>query len=72
MNMTLWIIEDFDSDLNEVSGREILTYLDIKLAEITITEFLYAEIMRVKQKSFVNDGDPPPTADFVNVSHRTT
>lgn len=39
-NMTLEIIQDFDSDLKEVNRREILIYLDIKLAEITTTKFL--------------------------------
>lgn len=36
-----------------------MTYLDIKLAEISIIEFLSLEIMRVKQKRSVYDGDAP-------------
>lgn len=32
-------IQDFDSDVKEENRREVLTYLDIKLAEISITKF---------------------------------
>lgn len=43
-----------------------MTYLDIKLAEISITKFLYLEIKRVNQKSPSMMGTPL-TVDTVNV-----